>query len=74
VGYHRFLRDRGTITSMLTRVKGIGPRRLRNLLRRFNSIREIQEAPLEDLASVPGFPKELAHQLFEIFHPADPAP
>ena len=69
VGYHRIIRDRQAVSSLLTRVKGIGPTRLRALLNRFESVKTIQEAPLEDLAAVPGFSKELAHQLFKSFHP-----
>jgi len=69
VGYHRIIRDRQAVSSMLTSVKGIGPTRLRALLNRFESVKAIQEAPLEDLASVPGFSKELAHHLFKAFHP-----
>jgi len=69
VGYHRMMRDRQAVTSLLTKVKGIGPSRLRALMNRFDSVKEIQKAPLEDLASVPGFSKELAYQLFTAFHP-----
>ncbi len=69
VGYHRIIRDRQAVSSLLTRVKGIGPTRLRALLNRFDSVKAIQEAPLEELASVPGFSKELAHQLYQSFHP-----
>ena len=69
VGYHRIIRDRQAVTSLLREVKGIGPSRLRALLNRFESVKAVQEAPLEELASVPGFSKELAHQLFKTFHP-----
>ncbi len=69
VGYHRIIRDREAVTSLLQKVKGIGPTRLRVLLNRFESVKKIQEAPLEDLEAVPGFSRELAHQLFTAFHP-----
>jgi len=68
VGYHRIIRDREAVTSLLRKVKGIGPNRLRLLLNRFESLKEIQAAPLEDLSSVPGVSKELAHQLYQHFH------
>jgi excinuclease ABC subunit C len=68
VGYHRIIRDRQAVTSMLQKVKGIGPTRLRSLLNRFDSAKEIEKAPLEELETVPGFSKELAHQLFKAFH------
>ena len=69
VGYHRIIRDRAAVTSLLQKVKGIGPSRLRVLLNRFESLREIQAAPLEELSAVPGISKELAHQLYQYFHP-----
>lgn len=69
VGYHRIIRDREAVTSLLQKVKGIGPTRLRVLLNRFESVKKIQEAPLEDLEAVPGFSRELAHQLYTAFHP-----
>lgn len=69
VGYHRIIRDRQAVTSLLQKVKGIGPSRLRALLNRFDSAKAVQEAALEDLTAVPGFSKELAHQLFKAFHP-----
>ncbi len=69
VGYHRIIRDRQAVTSLLQKVKGIGPSRLRALLNRFESVKAVQEAALEDLTSVPGFSKELAYKLYKAFHP-----
>ncbi|HJT23683.1 MAG TPA: helix-hairpin-helix domain-containing protein, partial [bacterium] len=69
VGYHRIIRDRQAVTSLLQKVRGIGPSRLRALLNRFESVKAVQEAKLEDLTAVPGFSKELAYQLFKAFHP-----
>jgi excinuclease ABC subunit C len=69
VGYHRVIRDRQAVTSLLEKVKGIGPSRLRALLNCFDSAKAIQEAPLEELESVPGFSLELARKLFSTFHP-----
>jgi excinuclease ABC subunit C len=68
VGYHRIIRDRQAVTSLLTDVKGIGPSRLRALMNRFESVKDIQEAPLEELVSIPGFSKELAYNLYQTFH------
>ncbi len=69
VGYHRIIRDRQAVTSMLQKVRGIGPSRLRALLNRFESVKGVQEAALEDLTAVPGFSKELAYQLFKALNP-----
>jgi excinuclease ABC subunit C len=73
VGYHRIIRDRQAVTSLLSDVKGIGPSRLRALMNRFESVKAIQEAPLEDLMAVPGFSKELAYRLYQTFHPVSPS-
>jgi excinuclease ABC subunit C len=70
VGYHRTLRDKQTLDSLLQQVKGIGPSRLRALFNRFETLQQMKEAPLDDLASVPGFSRELATRLYEAFHPA----
>lgn len=70
VGYHRVLRDRGTVSSMLQKVKGIGPTRLRSLLNHFESAKEIQKASLEDLETVPGFSRELSRELYAFLHPS----
>lgn len=69
VGYHRTLRDKQTLDSLLQQVKGIGPSRLRALFNRFETLQQMKEAPLEELASVPGFSRELATRLYEAFHP-----
>jgi len=69
VGYHRTIRDRQAVTSMLQNVRGVGPSRLRALLNRFDSMAEIAKAPLEEIEMVPGFSKDLASRLFKNFHP-----
>lgn len=69
VGYHRTLRDKQTLDSLLRQVKGIGPSRLRALFNRFETLQQMKDTPLEDLASVPGFSRELATRLYGVFHP-----
>ncbi len=69
VGYHRTLRDKQTLDSLLQQVKGIGPSRLRALFNRFETLQQMKEATLEDLALVPGFSRDLASRLFAVFHP-----
>jgi excinuclease ABC subunit C len=70
VGYHRTLRDKQALDSLLQQVKGIGPSRLRSLFNRFETLQQMKEANLEDLAAVPGFSRELASRLYTAFHPA----
>lgn len=63
ISYHRRLRSRQTSQSMLDRIKGIGPRRKKALLRKFGSLQAMREADLAELASTPGMTQRLAEQL-----------
>ncbi|HVZ81216.1 MAG TPA: excinuclease ABC subunit UvrC [bacterium] len=71
IGYHRTLRDRQVLTSLLQKVHGIGPARVRALLNQFGSLQGIQKAPLEDLATAPGLSRELSQKLFDFLHSSD---
>lgn len=52
--YHRQVRARSGLRSALDDVPGIGPRRKRELLKRFGSVKGIRAATIEELAAVPG--------------------
>ncbi len=65
IGYHRKLRKKETFVSALDTVPGIGPKRKRELLRRFGSIKAINEASIDDLAAVKGMNNTLAKKLKE---------
>ena len=63
ITYHRAVRGRTGLRSALDDVAGIGPKRKRELLRRFGSVRGIRSATLEELAAVPGMTLKQAKQL-----------
>jgi excinuclease ABC subunit C len=65
ITYHQKLRSKRAITSGLDLVPGIGPKRKRLLLRRFGTMQAVKEAPLEELAAVPGMTRALAQKLKE---------
>jgi len=46
-------------------IPGIGPQRKRLLLRRFGSVQAIREAPVEEIAAVPGMTLRLAQKVKE---------
>ena len=54
---------RRAIRSILDDVAGVGPARKRALLRKFGSVRAMQEAPVEDLAAVGGVGPALAERI-----------
>ena len=54
ITYHRSLRDRTSLHSRLEEIPGIGRQRVRVLLKRFQSLKAIKEASLEELRGVKG--------------------
>lgn len=63
ITYHRNLRSKSSLKSTIDTVTGIGPKRKRMLLRRFGSIQGIKDAPVDDIAAVPGLTRSLAIRL-----------
>jgi excinuclease ABC subunit C len=57
---HRRRRSKEGITSLLDAVPGIGPARRKALMGRFGSIDAIRQAPVEEMAELPGIDEELA--------------
>ncbi len=60
---HRNRRTKAGLASRLDAVPGIGPARRKALLTRFGSIEAIQEAPSDELLSVPGINTEIVEAL-----------
>ena len=63
VTYHRHLRSKSSLRSSIDLVTGIGPKRKRMLLRKFGSIQAIKDAPVDEIAAVPGLTRSLALRL-----------
>ncbi|HAZ27661.1 TPA: excinuclease ABC subunit C [Candidatus Acetothermia bacterium] len=68
IEYHRKLRDRRTLGSLLDSVPGIGPKRKTLLLARFGSVDGLRRASLEELLSVRGLPHATAELLYKALH------
>jgi excinuclease ABC subunit C len=66
VTYHRQLRSKSMVDSLLDDVPGIGPKRKRDLLRYFGSLKRIRAAQLDDLAEV--VPGKVAGDLYAALH------
>lgn len=58
--YHQSVRHKRAFTSALDEVPGIGPKRKAALLKHFGTVKQIREAPLEEIAAVPGMTRRLA--------------
>jgi len=61
--YHRKLRERRIVFSVLDEIKGIGEKRKRDLIRHFGSVRAIRQATVEQIAQIVG--AKLAQQVVD---------
>jgi len=69
IQHHRKLRSKAALRSPLDVVPGIGPKRRRQLLKHFGSLKKLREAKLGQLEAVPGLPASLAAVLYRHLHP-----
>ena len=67
IEYHRSLRGKGQVKSVLDDIPGIGPARRKALMREFKDIEAIRGADVETLAKVPQMNERAARQVYEFF-------
>ncbi len=63
ITYHRGLRARRAVRSAFDDLPGVGPKRKRELLKVFGSIKRVRDAPVEQIAAVPGIGPSLAARI-----------
>lgn len=68
LSYHRNLRGRSTRGSVLDEIPGVGPKRKRELLRHFGTVKSIREASVEELAEVTGISLKVAREIYQHIH------
>ena len=68
IEYHRLLRSKGQVRSVLDDIEGIGKTRRRALMRAFGSIEEIREADVDTLRGVPSMNEASAKAVWDFFH------
>ena len=68
IEYHRSLRSKEQVRSVLDGIPGGGPARRKALMRDFRSIEEIRQADAESLAQVPEIPEHVAEEIYSFFH------
>lgn len=66
ITYHRDIKAKGSISSILDDIKGIGSVRRKALLKKYKNINKIKEAPLEELSKI--IPKDVAQNLLEFLN------
>lgn len=74
VAYHRLLRSKSALRTGLEEIPGIGPKRRGLLLKHLGSLNAVKGATVDQLAAVPGVPREAAEAVHRFFHPPDEVP
>ncbi|MFR2033447.1 MAG: excinuclease ABC subunit UvrC [Agathobacter sp.] len=69
IEYHRSLRSKSQVHSVLDDIEGIGPARRKALMRRYQSIEKIKDASVEDLAMTESMNEAAAAAVYKFFHP-----
>lgn len=70
IEYHRSLRSKAQVKSVLDGIPGVGPVRRKALMRHFKSIEEIRAASVEELAGLPEVSRRAAEEIYGYFHKA----
>jgi len=68
IEYHRSLRSKGQVKSILDDIPNIGPGRRKALMRRFKGLEAVKEATLEELEATEGMNSRSAKSVYEFFH------
>jgi excinuclease ABC subunit C len=71
IEFHRSLRSKSQVHSVLDDIDGIGPARRKALMRSFQSIEKIREASVEELAAVDAMNQASAEAVYQFFHKPD---
>ena len=67
IEYHRSLRSKSQVKSVLDEIPGVGPARRKALMRHFKSIEDVKNATVEELCQVPEIPMNVAEQIVSFF-------
>ena len=68
IEYHRQLRGKGQVHSILDDIEGIGPARRKALMRHYMSLDDIRKAKIEELAKIPSMNEKAAESVYKFFH------
>ena len=68
IEYHRSLRGKAQVRSVLDDIEGIGPTRRKALMRHFKDIDTIRSATAEELEQVPQMNRKAAESVYHFFH------
>ena len=63
ISYHKQIRSKGALSSVLDEIPGIGDKRKKLLLKKYSSMNKMKEATLEELKDI--LPDDVAYNLYE---------
>ncbi len=67
IEYHRSIRGKAQVKSVLDEIPGVGPARRKALMRHFKSIEEMKSADVETLSKVEEIPMHVAESIYRFF-------
>ena len=67
ITYHRHLRGKRSLVSILDHVEGIGPKRRKALWTAFKTLADMKAASIDELAAVPGMNRQAAENIYYFF-------
>lgn len=68
IEYHRSLRSKEQVHSVLDDIPGIGPARRKALMKRFKGLEGIREASVEEIAAIESMNEKAALEVYKFFH------
>ncbi len=68
IEYHRSLRTKDQVHSVLDDIPGIGPSRRRSLMKAFDTLEDIKMAAVEEIMERAGLPRGAAEKVYAFFH------
>ena len=63
INYHKKIRSKGALSSVLDNIDGIGEKRKKELLKKYKNLSQLKALPIEELKTV--LPEKTAHNLYE---------
>lgn len=68
LSYHRLLRKKEMVESLLDGIPGIGKKRKEILFNHFKNMKSIEQASVEQLKSIKGIPENVGKKIYDYFH------
>ena len=68
IEYHRSLRGKAQVHSVLDDIPGIGEVRRRALMKKYQSLDDLKAASAEEIAEISGFNRAVAEEVYRFFH------